>query len=222
MRKIFLLCILTALLSCNITLAQDIPTTVEGRTYEQWLSDAEYFRQNAEYDKAIKAATNALLLNNKSDYAYFIKGMSYARLGIYHQAGIELTEAININSRQSLYYIWRAYSYSQRHISEDAAVDFTKAIELDPDTSYSYFKRAQCYQHMNRHKEALADFAIAENKDNSSIYIPFFKAMSFEALGEKENAITNYKLFVQAVKGKKVNPGILHKAEDKINELEQN
>lgn len=220
MKKILLLCIFMIFSGCTSIFAQE-EAKIDGRTYQQWLYEADASRNKEEYDNAIKAATNALLLNGKSDYAYFIRGVSYTKLAIYHQANTEFTEAININNQHASYYIWRAFTYSQRNINEEAVSDFTKAIELDPNSSYSYFKRGQCYQKMGNHSKALADFDKAEALSINNIYLPFYKAASYEGLGEKAEAIKYYKLFLQNAQNIKSAKNIVNKAEDRLAELEK-
>ena len=220
MRKVLLLCILIIFSGCTFAFAQE-EAKIDGRTYQQWLYEADSSRDKEEYDNAIKAATNALLLNGKSDYAYFIRGVSYTKLAIYHQANTEFTEAININNQQASYYIWRAFTYSKRNINDEAIADFTRAIELDPNSSYSYFKRGQCYQNIGSHSKAIADFDKAESLSINSIYIPFYKAVSFEGLGEKAEAIKNYKLFLANAQNIKSAKNTVNRAEDRLAELEK-
>lgn len=210
----FLLCF--TMLFSSAVFAQP---NIDGFSARQWLAEAEFQFTNGDLNRCISAATNAVTLDESLDYAYFLRGASYSKLKVYHQAISELSTAIRLNPNDEKYYKWRGYALSKRYIYDEAIADYSKVLQLVPNDLFALSQRGQIYASLDKHNEAIADFDRVINLAGRSNYFAYYwKAESCEDLGLKQQAIDNYKTFIELAQGKVKQSYITH-SQDRISEL---
>jgi Tfp pilus assembly protein PilF len=193
---------------------------LDRRGAEEWIAVAEREIYAQKYANAINSATNAVVLNPKLDKAFFLRGVGYASLGIYHQAIHEFAEAIRLNPNNGQYYAWRASSLTERRIYDEAIEDFDKAISLNPNSAAIYQRRGFAYSLMERHAEAIADFDRALGFNVKDYWSYYQKAEACYALGLKQEALDSYKSFLQHAPSR-LRQSYRDMAQSRISELEK-
>ncbi len=128
-------------------------------------SDAEAFFNRGDnlydekqYDQAIDAFTQAILL--KPDYpdAYNERGMAYDEKGEYDLAIQDYTQSVKLNPKYAAAYYNRGISYANKGDYDQAVLDYTRALKLKPDDADVYSNRGSAYQNNKQYEQALQDY----------------------------------------------------------------
>jgi tetratricopeptide (TPR) repeat protein len=109
------------------------------------------------YFKAIKAFTQAILLNPTFGRAYEKRGNLYHSRGKYDEAISDFNKAIHFGQNNTCIYIMRGSSYYAKKRYYDAINDLSKAIEIDP-APLNYNTRGIMYEQIGQFDKAAADF----------------------------------------------------------------
>ena len=194
--------------------------TLDRRGAFEWLAVAEREIYAQKYANAINSATNAIVLNPQMDRAFFLRGVGYAALSVYHQAIHEFTEAIRLNPGNYQYYAWRASALTERRIYDEAIEDFSKALNINPDSAAVYQRRGFAYSSMGRHADAIVDFDRALEFNAKDYWSHYQKAESCYALGLRQEALNSYKSFLEHAPSR-LRQSYRDMAQSRIGELEQ-
>ena len=99
-----------------------VPWTQESRGYE--------FAKNGEYDKAIKAYTEAIQLNPNSAWAYASRGVAYTNVANSTRLSTTSIRPLGSIQRTPVVYCQRGTVYTTKGDYEKAIIDFSRYIEL--------------------------------------------------------------------------------------------
>ena len=202
MKRMLFAFLFVFLLSANISFAAD---SIDGLTADEWSSRGELYVINGDFNNGARAFSNTITIRPNDDYAFFMRGLCFAKLELHHQAIIEFSSAIDLNSKNDKYYVWRAVSLMKRSLYSEALSDFNKALVLLPDNEYALVKRGDCHRFLEHYDEALADYDAVLAKNPISEYSYFGKARIYDSKGNVLLAIENYQQFLKNTNNKNNN-----------------
>jgi serine/threonine protein kinase/Tfp pilus assembly protein PilF len=117
------------------------------------------FREEWDYDTAIREFTQAIEADPEFAEAYYLRGVAYAEDGQPAAAEADLSQAIALQPDLAEAYYERGCLYlHELERPEEALADCTAAIELDPEFAKAYIERARYYLwYADDNERALAD-----------------------------------------------------------------
>ena len=130
--------------------------------FEISLSLGNYYRYEKEWEKALSAYNNALIIGeefNKKDLweIYFNIGIVYERSDKWDLAEVNFTKALNISSEQADVLNYLAYSYIDKGINlAESKNMIEKALMLKPNDPYIVDSLAWYYFKIGEYEEALS------------------------------------------------------------------
>lgn len=137
-------------------------------SYEFSKNKDRYVFNKKYYSKAIKAFTQAILINPNFGLAYEKRAALYHGRGKYDEAIRDLNKAINLGQNNTCTYIMRGYAYYEKKRYPDAISDYSKVIELEPLPTY-FNARGLIYEKYGQIDKAIADFEKAGGKSRFMI-----------------------------------------------------
>ncbi len=170
---------------------------LQSLTANDWAVKGYVFKNSKEYDKAIKAFTNATKLDAKNaEYPYQL-AYTYSEKGNFNQAVVEITKAIELKPKDAFYYHERAYAYVQLKNAQLALADDNKAIQIDSQQAIYYAGRGNAYVMMGKYNEALTDFQKCLELKGDPLDSKFNLGQIYELLGNNEEALKYYKMILE-------------------------
>ena len=130
--------------------------------FEISLSLGNYYRYEKEWEKALSAYNNALIIGeefNKKDLweIYFNIGIVYERSDKWDLAEVNFTKALTISSEQADVLNYLAYSYIDKGINlAESKNMIEKALMLKPNDPYIVDSLAWYYYKIGEYEEALS------------------------------------------------------------------
>ncbi len=137
-----------------------------GKTYDDWMNDAQHHMQMLEPEKAIADYTAAIKLSPKSYRPYQLRSEAYRELMNYEKELEDMTRAIACYNVCPLYRDRGYIQFRYGHFKE-AVEDYTKALALTPNDHLAFRSRARVYLAMKDYKPAISDFENALKTINS-------------------------------------------------------
>ena len=158
----------------------------------QKADEAKNFYDKGEYQKSVKAATEAIKLNANLAVAYNIRGAAYDELDDINNAISDYIKAIEIDPNYADAYNNRGYAYYNLGNFDNAIADFNKAVKFDPKHYQAYNNRGVVYRHLGNYDRAIADFtkAIEFNPNFAEAYNN--RGNTYYNLGNENHAIADY------------------------------
>jgi tetratricopeptide (TPR) repeat protein len=145
--------------------------------------------------QAIRNFSNAIQLNPKYQYAYFMRAYTYIQVQEFQKSLVDWNQAIIINPKYSDAYYNRAFlKVNKLNDTQGALADYNQAISLNPKDSEAYYDRAFLkHSKLNDIKGALADYnqAIIINPKYSNAYINRANLKS-DKLNDIQGALADY------------------------------
>lgn len=125
-----------------------------------------------DYQGAIEAFDEALLLDPKYSSAYNNRACAYSKLGRYDQAIEDCNEALAIDSKDAVAYYNRGNLYYDKGDNDRAIADHDTAISLNPKYFEAYNNRGNAYAHKGNYTHAISDYsrALVLNPDFATAY----------------------------------------------------
>lgn len=141
---------------------------VQAKMEEKYSFDDWYYKgvselENKDNDKALHSFTKALERNPKSSVAYFMRGLTYARLTHYEKAVEDYNKAIDLNPKEATTYNNRGVAYCNLEQYEKAAESYNEAIKLDPKGVLPFQNLTEVQILMGNYKDALSTITAAES-----------------------------------------------------------
>jgi Flp pilus assembly protein TadD len=127
------------------------------RMSEAYALRSEALYVSGDYDGAIRQATEAIRLDEKSARAYGDRCDAYRVKGQHDQAVSDCTEAIRLSPDKGWYHALRGEIYRAKGQSELAVSDCTEAIRLDPKSAFAFNVRGESYRKLQQFERALSD-----------------------------------------------------------------
>jgi tetratricopeptide (TPR) repeat protein len=176
----------------TLTKAIDMRTTSEpDESMNAFLNDA-YFRRGicfhliGEDRMAINDFESAAHLVFDDPRANLWEGISYAKLGDYHEALRAYGDAIAASDRYTPAYYNRALSYMMLGDYKKSIADFNQAIRLDPTNAEFYYKRGLAYEQTGDTQKASESVAAAIEFDKGHGNAYRHMADALQRLGRTE------------------------------------
>jgi tetratricopeptide (TPR) repeat protein len=114
-----------------------------------------------EYDKALRAFSEAIHLNPASPNGYLGRGGTYLWKDEYDKALHDYSEVIRLKPTGADGYLGRGAAHSWKKDYDKALHDYSEAIRLDPKLAAAYTGRARGYSRKKEYQKALADCTMA-------------------------------------------------------------
>lgn len=135
-----------------------------------------YFRGNehfdaGQYERALAAYENAIVLKPDHPQAHFRKGASLHMLGRYEAALDAYDDHLALSPGDALVHYNKANTLSALHRWQEAEESYTRAVELDSSFANAYANRAFVLLEMGDTAGAREDAATARTLD-ASVSIP--------------------------------------------------
>lgn len=118
------------------------------------------YRDDENYDKAIKDFTQALRLKPGWSWPLIARGHAYSWSKRHTEALADQELAVKLDP-SDVAYSARGMDLMAAGQLDRALADFNKSIELNPKRFYAYLHRGHLYMKRAKYREALADYRMA-------------------------------------------------------------
>lgn len=159
----------------------------------QWLEKGIEAYNNRDYNSALEAFDQVVLLDPGYAKAYYYRGITYHNLKFYQQALSDYNKCLSLMPRNADTYNNRAILYSDQGNWQNSLLDYTKAISLNNKNPYYYSNRGNLYSNQKRYGEALLDYNLAIQLNPRVSYFYFNRGGVYANLGETEKARGDYR-----------------------------
>ncbi len=133
---------LLGLIMCLLAL-----TYTQAQTVAEYISSGKQKSESRIYTAAIDDFSYALRLNDKSEDAYYQRGVTYYKMGRFYDALQDLNKAIELAPKLAFSYYWRGKAHMKLHDFRTALWDFDKAISLS--SNYADFHVEKALAHLS-------------------------------------------------------------------------
>jgi tetratricopeptide (TPR) repeat protein len=162
------------------------------KTKEQWLAEAHRLLGNMDYQEALNAYEQAILLDPSYARAYNDKGVALSRLGRYQEALNAFEQAIRLDPSYARAYNDKGAALSRLGRYQEALNAFEQAIRLDPSYARAYNDKGAALSLFGRYQEALNAFEQAILLDPSYARAYNDKGIALSRLGRYGEALKAY------------------------------
>ena len=112
---------------------------VKKMSAEEWLSKGYVYEEMGNSRAAVRAYTQAIMINPEYADAYSNRGISYTELEEFRAAIRDFNMAIQLNPGEAKYYFNRGIAYGKCEEYHLAMVDFDRAIAINRHYAAAYF-----------------------------------------------------------------------------------
>ena len=116
--------------------------------------------KHGDFLSAIKAYTNAIIINPTFAGAYNARGMANRKMKDFHAALQDYNTALSLHNNFAATYNNRGVIYMEIRQIEAALTDFVKALKIEPN-SYGYCNRAVAYNYMRDFNKSISESTVA-------------------------------------------------------------
>ena len=161
-------------------------------TANEWFEKGYASHTSGNYNDAIDAYSEVVVLSPKSVPAYYNRGLAYADLGKYKESIKDFSTAIELNPKLAEAYCARGLAYYRLGNNKQAIQDYNKAIELNQKYIPAYYNRGLVYSKLGNDKQAIQDYnrAIELNPKLAEAYCD--RGVAYGNLGQHQRAIEDY------------------------------
>jgi tetratricopeptide (TPR) repeat protein len=147
--------------------------------------------QKRQYDSATADASEAIRLDAKNAYAFYIRGTTYLQKGDIDRALADLSQAIQIDPTVADPFSNRSVVFNRKGEYDRSISDATEAIRLDPNNAVAFNNRAWARERLAQNDAAIADAteAIRLNPKLEEAFIN--RASAQRAAGKYDDAISD-------------------------------
>ena len=159
------------LLKTEAVLVEDAPAYFTERIQANpadtwaWNNRGIAYKENHDFENAIKDLTQAIQLDPKNVSAINNRGWVYNEKKEYDKAIQDLTEAIRLDPKLAVVFNNRGNAFSHKEDHEKAIADYTEAIRLDPKFPQPVFNRGREWRIKKEFDKAIADYTEAIRLD---------------------------------------------------------
>jgi tetratricopeptide (TPR) repeat protein len=132
------------------------------KTAEEWTKEGHAHCKLGQYEEALAAYDQAILLGSQNIDVYFNRGFVLDELGRYEAAVAAYEQAIRLNPQDSSVYINKGHALSKLERYEEALVTLEEAIRLDPQNSTACRNKGFALNKLGYHKESLKAYDKAQ------------------------------------------------------------
>ncbi len=169
-----------------------LPQNNHQPTKESWLEKGAIFLERKDYELALEAYRQAILLDHNDALAYSGKSEALDGLEHYKEALDASNQAITLNP--NLAAAWNSKGYALRNLEsyEDALAAFEQALRLDSNFADPWNGKGFTLWSLNRYEDALAAYEQALRLDPNDIDVWNDKGNTLRDLERYEDALAAY------------------------------
>lgn len=144
-----------------------------GRDPSLYIYRATALEKSGQQEKALDDYSRVLIIDPKSDRAYFNRGTNYLQQGKFDLAIEDYTTVIKLVPQEADAYNNRGNAYLRKGNVEQAIKDISVAIEKKPSFYPSYVNRSNAFAHKGELDKAIQDVskAISLNPELLDMYV---------------------------------------------------
>jgi len=124
---------------------------------EHYRLRGEVYRDQRQYDQAIRDFSDAIRLEPENLEHYRLRGEVYRDQGQYDQVIRDLSNAIRLDPENPEHYRLRGEVYRDQEQYDQAIRDLSNAIRLDPENPEHYRLRGEVYRYQNEYSKNKGD-----------------------------------------------------------------
>ncbi len=171
-------------------------TSTQAQTLTEYVSSGKQKSEARVYTAAIDDFTYALRINDKSEDAYYERGVTFYKMGRFIDALSDLNKAIELAPQLALSYYWRGKVQMKLHDFRTALWDFNKAISLSDNQADFYVEKA--FAHLSVKHFVQAQDACKSAFQINPLYPPALSALGLVYL-EQDKLEEAYEYLKKAV-----------------------
>jgi tetratricopeptide (TPR) repeat protein len=140
---------------------------------------------------------DAVLAEDKSDVAWFLRGIALHKSERYEEAIASYDRAISINPNDDKSWSLRGEALCKLEKYEEAIASYERAIDFKPDDHQAWYNRGVTLSNLGRHEEAIASYgrAIDFKPDDHESWNN--QGVTLSNLGRYEEAIASYERAIE-------------------------
>jgi len=147
--------------------------------------------ENKDYDKAIEAFSEAIMLDPNNTLAYRGRGDACRMKRQFDRAINDCNEAIRLDPNYARAFCTRGAAYCGKGQYDQAISDCNEAIRLDPNNARAYAFRGDAYQGKGQYDQ-ISDFSEAIRLDPNYAWAYTKRAEIYKLKGQIDKAISDY------------------------------
>ncbi len=162
---------------------------------QSWVAHQELgrlFREEKQYELALKHSNAALQLKADLFRAYNNRGNAYADLKQYDRAIADYNEAVRIYPGFVDAYYNRGNAYFHLTQYQSALKDYNHALHIDPGYTKAYYNRAHIYFHFKQYERAIEDFSRVLKMKSTDVDARYNRGNAYALLKEHQYALQDY------------------------------
>ena len=185
---------LRLLASSQVDLAVKVPSApvVTGSKADDFYIQAGDKYKKGDYQGAIQALNQAIVLNPNYAEAYNDRGTARSNLGDNQGAVADYNQALRINPNDAIAYYNRGIARDDLGDQKGAIADYNQALQINPNYAPAYNNRGIARSELGDKKGAIVDFdyALRINPNDAIAYNN--RGLARSNLGNKKGAIADY------------------------------
>lgn len=152
----------------------------------------KFYRENNEYDKAIKSYTRAINLAPGKHIAYCNRGKAFLDIGKTEEGLADFNKCLSIEPDYAEALNNRGAALASKGLYEEAMADLDRALILDPDYPSAYSNRALAYYKNLEYEKAVSDISrFLELKPDDPDLINL-RGLSYDQLKRDQEALADF------------------------------
>jgi tetratricopeptide (TPR) repeat protein len=129
------------------------------KSYDAWITKADFLRDAKRFLEAADAYTNALALIPVPDRThaalFYFRGIAYERAGLWNKAEADFRKSLELSPDQANVLNYLGYSMIEKRINLTEAMEMIrKAVELKPNDGYIVDSLGWAHYHLREYDEA--------------------------------------------------------------------
>ena len=161
---------------------------VPQKSAKEWFNEGYALYKHKQYEEAIAAYEQAILLNPNYADAYINKGAALNDLKRNEEAIAAYERAIRLDPNDADAYINKGNALRDLKRYEEALAAYEQAIHFDPNSALAYNGKGNAHYGLKRYKEALAAYEQAIRLDSNYAGAYHNKGLALDQLGRKREA----------------------------------
>jgi tetratricopeptide (TPR) repeat protein len=166
---------------------------------------ARAYREQEEYEKALRDFQHVLELNPQYSRAWYNQGVTLGKLKRYEEALAAYEEAIKLNTHYGTAWNNKGDMLDALSRSEEALIAYEESIKLNPHYTRAWYNKGTVLGELNRYEEALAAFEATIKLDSQFADAWFNKGVILRGLNKDKEALA---AFEEALRVTTLNPSL--------------
>ncbi len=172
-------------------------TSAFQKTREQWLADGNAYFDAKQFEEALRAYEQAILLDPNYAFAYVGKGLAFRNLMRFEEALLAYERAIQLDPTDAVAYNNKSKVLSILKRYKEALLASEQAIQLNPDYPTAYYNKGFALNELKRYEEALFAFDRAIQLNPNDVLAYNGKGVTLNILKRYEEALFAFECAIQ-------------------------